>query len=1450
MNLHDLRSAVVRIATSPGSRPGAGFVASSDGLIITCSHVVLPAELQQSGAAPPSQVEVTFSDGSRQKAIVLQSFWRSHSREDIAVLRVDGLPANARPLSLGQSAGTIGHAIRCYGFPAMGEVAGVWAVGEVQGPVQEGGVSRLQLRAPEVTTGFSGTPVWDEVTGRVLGVIHAVDRPDPLGRAGETAFAIPSEVIATVCKELKVSDECPYRSLESFKEEHARFYFGRDALVKRLVRSLHQDPRFLAVLAPSGSGKSSAVQAGLVPALRRGEIPGSERWGILTVRPGEDPLARLQQAGLDGASTDLVQATGEWLSGGVHSRLVLVIDPFEELLASGDAGMTRSFSEELEKLLRSPLAVTLVILLRDDFYSEFVRSARALAHRLSSSLVNIPPLEPADLHDIVVGPAKVAGLSVEPGLPETIARAAMEASKLTASAEDLCQASLLPLIEFCLTQIWERREDGTLTHDAYRSVGGVSGALTQWADHALHSLDESGRRIARRVLSNLVQLGDGACIPDTRRRRTLASLRALGEEPIETHSVLAHLADARLVTTGYDQRSREEYAELIHDALLREWAPLRRWVEGDRAFLNWSHDAYARAAAWTKTGTECGTERDEGRLLRGLELAEAEEWLRQRQAETNELTKEFISASVKLRRREEASRTRLRNRITQGALLGLAVALGLAGLAFWQAREARTQRDAAVARHLASQCLLDEDKFPAALLMASESVKRKPTPEGYEALLKSLDTRPYFVARMWHDEPVTFVVYSGDGRVIASASCDNTARAWDPATGRELCRVQHEGYVSCVALSSDGRIMASASWDGLARVSVVATGREVASLRHDAQVNSVCFSRDGTLVASTSSDGTVRVWTSEDGAEVFRVKLGVDETPYWAALSPDGKLVAASTRVWDIHSGRGVAQFDDLLGLALSPYGRWASVRYACTEGVPKLAGPLYELCGRSDPQTVRSPDGRWVATVVTEYEGWATARECVRIIDASTGHEIARLNHAGSAVAFSFDGSLLGVLDGQDNAAVYDWSTGRVVAMLGHVDMVSALAFAPDGTGIASGSYDATVTTWQRAPACETVAMAREGELLLALSPDGTRFATSDGTMTHVWLVGEGRRLMSLPFSASWAAFDASGKVLAASTETTVTVLEVASGRIRLSRDFGDYVHSMGLSADGSRLLAATYAHLSVIDTRTGATIFTAQSDFPSMDPLGRFVTITRRVAPTEGDDSTYTQELWGVEEGRRLPQIEGESTEFDPSAARVATYNWDGTIKVWSLESGQVLISLTHSAHPVCDVAFSPDGHYLVSGGADRVARVWDLDTGHETATFTHEDIADYVSFSPDGQWVVSSSPEPSGGTVCGWNAHSGALIIRVPGLEGVVSSDGRRLIVTTSRDGLRYDVIEPWLPSDLLVEASRRLPRNFTANEWAQYVGDEPYRKTFDQLYCPDLDEIRTPGETPAIVDRVNS
>jgi hypothetical protein len=627
----DLTRSVVQILSDGGYPAGTGFLVG-ERLLVTCAHVLTGDGLDDEPPAGPVTVVFAHLDGAAWSARVDPQLWRSPREQDVAFLRLDEPPpTQAQPLALGASEGIRGHRVKAFGFPVNAPGAGHYGCGMAGDQILgDGGSPLLQLTdCSEVTEGFSGGPVLDERTGLVIEMVGAVTRPDRLGRGQTTAYVTPTETLREACPELTISQVCPYRGLEPFTAADAAWFHGRGRVIDLVLASLRRDRRFLALLGPSGAGKSSLIHAGVLPALANGALPGSDRWGWLSVRPAADPFVQLEQAGLVGAADGLAVAARRWLDDRPgHERLVLVIDQFEELLVLTPPPLRTALLEQLIGLVEQEPAVTVIVVLRDDFYGRLAIAAPALMRLVEQGLVNIPAvLEADELEAIIRQPTAAVGLALEPGLVERIATDAALAAP-TDPPGSRAVVTVLPLLEFALTQLWQRREDGRLTHQAYERIGGVIGGLARWCDQAYHALPPAQQSVARRIVTSLIRPGDEAAhIPPTRQRRTFDQLHAetagaSQDANSEIDLVVAELADWRLVVTSRDPVTGEPMVELVHEALLQEWGLLRQWLAEDHEFLVWRDGLEASYAQWTaSSGGQA--DHDPDLLLRGSAFEQA-----------------------------------------------------------------------------------------------------------------------------------------------------------------------------------------------------------------------------------------------------------------------------------------------------------------------------------------------------------------------------------------------------------------------------------------------------------------------------------------------------------------------------------------------------------------------------------------------------------------------------------------------------------------------------------------------------------------------------------------------------------------------------------------------------------------------------------------------------------
>ncbi|XVS62262.1 trypsin-like peptidase domain-containing protein [Actinosynnema sp. CA-299493] len=625
--------ALVRVHNS-GGVVGAGFLVAPT-LVVTCAHVV--AEDATAEAPPAGDVLVDFplltGTGPVVASVVGWQPVRPDGTGDVAVLGLHP-PPGARPVPMApRSADVWGHRVRVCGFP-RGFEDGRWLSGVLRAR-QGTGWLQVEVDGP-VRAGFSGAPVWDEDAAGVVGMLVA--------RAGDgTAFVVPGGALGEWDDHLPA----PFRGLSAFDEVDAPFFHGRDADTARL-RAHVAEKDLVLVVGPSGSGKSSLVRAGLLPGLRA-----------------------------DGVHVEVCKRLPGDLPDG---RSLLFVDQFEELVDE-DPGLARDLLRRLTGVLAEP-GRRAVLTARSDSLDGLLTagSARALEH----AVMLVGPLDVEGLRAAVTRPVDaVGGTRFEDGLVERIV------------ADAGREPGRLPLVEFALTELWERRRGGWLTHGSYDAIGGVSGALTRYADRALW-LPTTG---AKQILTRLARPdGAGGFV------KTRIKVSEVGDPKI-----LERLAATRLVVIG------DGVVELAHQALVDRWDRLRGWLEADREFLAWRADLDQRLTQWEDAA------RDRRSLLGGLALDRALSWRGKRALSDAE--RDYI----------ERSRVRSRRETWTGRSLTavLAVIALLAGVFLVRSEAQRHELDERV--RLSDASLLGEESLrlrdsqvPTALQLALAAWREHP----------------------------------------------------------------------------------------------------------------------------------------------------------------------------------------------------------------------------------------------------------------------------------------------------------------------------------------------------------------------------------------------------------------------------------------------------------------------------------------------------------------------------------------------------------------------------------------------------------------------------------------------------------------------------------------------------------------------------------------------------
>jgi WD40 repeat protein len=1183
--------------------------------------------------------------------------------------------------------------------------------------------------------------------------------------------------IARLCRDLKhdvptsiEKPDCPYPGMIPFSEASRDYFFGREQEVQDALGCLRLHP-FLTIIGPSGSGKSSFVFAGLVPALRQSRLLRVSEWRIRIMRPGETPLTTLKRTLVSG---DILNSALTTNAQPTHQTL-LVVDQFEELFTI--SGTERElFEKALLRFMQFPHCY-LVLTVRADFYPDLMVSS--LWRQIQGHRLEIVPLNEFGLRRSIIRPAEAVEVFIEPALVERLV------------VDAVGEPGILPLLQETLVLLWERIERRFLPLRAYEALvlprkaygngageqrTGLQVAIARRANISLADLDEEQQAIARRIFLRLIQFGEGRA--DTRRQQSVTALKATGDNIQKFNRTLHHLANCRLLTLTGAASKADRKVDIAHEALIVGWPTLQEWIAERRDAEQLRRRLIAKVEEWVRLSKEGG-------LLDEVELAEAQRWLESPDAKDlgydenlTELVQASQTAIQETKQLEEEAQRRELNLIRES---------------LEQERKAKEQerkaRKAAQTRNIIASILTISTIFLSGLFYRQlqyskvEEIKSlNATSEAQlisnyqlEAIETSLRAGKIFQQWNWlgvnptitsnvrmqtvatlqqavegtqeinrlegHSLQVNSVSVSPDGQLIASGSDDLTVRIWN-SDGTLRYKSLENHRITSVAFSPNGKTLAFTGADG----SVKLWSPEETELKklvvQGEWITNVTWSHNGFLAAS-SRDGTVKLWnpdrTSRRSIQVPQGGVNGVNGVNAISFSPNGQILATgednfSVQVWNVANGKPAASplkghTDAVKSIAFNP----ADDKVLASAGLDgKII--LWDLSTRK-------------SQVLEKHTDWV------------------------NSIQFSSDGKLLVSTSHDGTLKLWRVSDGELLETIHNTSRAAFLSavFNPVEQTVISGSATGRISVWSSVTTNLLTDCGATPALAVSFSPDDQTLAFVDNKGT-VQLRDRDCKSLKLPLKPS----QKQQEFYSSNSLTSST---------------------LSFSTDG-QILAAGYDNNTIdLWNPTNGTLLKSLTEHQGKINGLSFSPTTHLLA-SASDDKTIR--IWdfgdfSTKQILREHQDSVSSIVFSPNEKLLGSGSYDGTVMLWQLSNQEFQFWKSLQAHPegVTALAFSPDNQTLVSAGANGVIKVWKIgDDTPQRILIGHQQSVISLVFSDDGGTLISGS---SDNIIKFWNYKDGTLIKTLldnKALSGDsansvlgmgLSPDQKLLISANEKDGL---------------------------------------------------------------------
>ncbi|MCP4695894.1 MAG: CHAT domain-containing protein [Gammaproteobacteria bacterium] len=1111
----------------------------------------------------------------------------------------------------------------------------------------------------------------------------------------------------------------PFRHLHWFKREHAEVFFGRGKQIRELyTRVTSPDGAPLILLyGQSGVGKSSLLAAGLLPRLERD-------WKVFYLRrEAEGLLGTLQKE--FSAETQSTQsnsketpASPRFYFSSEKNRLI-VLDQAEELYTRpgpDPEGELKQLLAALQDLFAHPRPpVKLILGFRKEWLPEI--EAQIKACRLPYNSVFLEALNRKGIIEAVTGPAHSErlrlqfSLSVEKNLPKRIADTLLSDPG----------AAIAPTLQILLTKLWQRageEEQPRFTVDLYTELEHEGILLSDFLDQQLdklaqsHPAEEASGLVLDILAFHTTPLGTAA-------HHSLAELeQTYARQKGVLAGLLLHCKDLYLLSEAVSkQRRQEAVSRLAHDTL----APLvrKRFEESDKPGQRARRALENRAVDWQDGKT--------GAPLEEQNLALAE----QGQSGMRVWTKDEERLLVNSR---TARDRRARNRKVWRAT-GMAAVLLIAVLAFFgwflkgkadeQTRIAQVKTELAEQKEREAKTETEraerektETQRTQSLFLADLARQQTEQGNAVNGMLLALEALPKDM-----NNPDRPYVFEAEQKLYEAVYAQ-----------RERLVLPHESGVVRAAFNPDGTQLVTASHDNTVRLWDVQSGRVLHTLSgHEDTVWHTVFSPDGTQLVTVSHDNAMRLWNVQSGRVLHTHTLSWHENGFnRAAFSPDVTQLATVSKYWS------VVLWDVQSGQVLHTLRHEDNVNRAAF-----------------------SPDGTQLVTTSDDNTAWLWDVQRGQVLHTLNGHEKAVIR-----ATFSPNGTRLVTTSRDNTARLWNVQSGRVLHILsGHEDTVWHAAFSPDGAQLVTASWDNTVRLWdvQSGQLLHTLSGHESEVKHAAFSPDGTQLVTASDNTARLWDVQSGRILHTLSGhedAVQHAAFSPDGtQLVTASWDNTARLWDVQSEQVlHILSGHEETVRHAAFSPDSTQLV-------------------------------------------TTSDDNTAR--LWDVQSGRVLHTLNGHENgvnhaAFSPDGTQLFTVSWDKIARLWDVQSGRVFHTLSTAPKgntarlwhetDVNYAAFNPDGTQLVTASWDNTVRLWDVQSEQVLHTFSgHQGVVLHAAFNPDGTQLATASND---NTIRLWNVQSGRVFHILSGHESGVnhatfSPDGTQLFTTSENTARLWDV-----------------------------------------------------------------